>query len=422
VRRKLAVLVAAMLAPAYVAAPAHATPTLADEQLGPVTALAGGLFEVRLRTGEPLTTHGPDAPPRVAGEPRYAPERAPVCAGSHHVRVLYGHAAGTPDRRPAVLEQLRSVMRRMNARLDAAARESGGVHADLRVRCDAAYEIAVDGFVNAGSASFADVVDAARLAGATSPQADYLIFYDDATPDACGTASFAADDRLDAGNENNRGGGYAVVYSDCWTAVTAMHEVGHTQGAVQPGAPNSTGSGGHCRDEWDVMCYDDGAGGIEERCGSPEAFDCGYDDYFDAAPEPGEYLASHWNLGSPLNRFVWFSDLASGDDDTEEPPAPRLRPVRIVRGTVSAAKAEVTLACPSSREVSCAGRVALRDRRGRTVGRRSFTLAIGEQATVPVRIARRARSRGVRALRAVVREEGLAVTARRLARGRRGRP
>jgi hypothetical protein len=32
-----------------------------------------------------------------------------------------------------------------------------------------------------------------------------------------------------------------------------MHESAHNQGAVQYGAPNSTGTGGHCYDELDAM-------------------------------------------------------------------------------------------------------------------------------------------------------------------------
>jgi alpha-tubulin suppressor-like RCC1 family protein len=40
-------------------------------------------------------------------------------------------------------------------------------------------------------------------------------------------------------------------------------------------------------------------------------YDCGHDDYFDAAPEPGEYLASHWNVGSTLNRFIAFGTKPS---------------------------------------------------------------------------------------------------------------
>jgi hypothetical protein len=35
-------------------------------------------------------------------------------------------------------------------------------------------------------------------------------------------------------------------------------------------------------------------------------FDCGWDTYFDSSPEAGEYLASSWNIGSSVNRFIHF--------------------------------------------------------------------------------------------------------------------
>ena len=43
----------------------------------------------------------------------------------------------------------------------------------------------------------------------------------------------------------------------CWIAGVAAHELGHTLGAVNNNAPNASGYG-HCTDEWDVMCYQDG--------------------------------------------------------------------------------------------------------------------------------------------------------------------
>ena len=41
-------------------------------------------------------------------------------------------------------------------------------------------------------------------------------------------------------------------------ASVALHEVTHTLGAVQNGAPHSS-KAGHCTDEWDIMCYADGS-------------------------------------------------------------------------------------------------------------------------------------------------------------------
>jgi hypothetical protein len=89
-----------------------------------------------------------------------------------------------------------------------------------------------------------------------------------------------------------------------------MHENAHNQGAVPYGSPNSTGTGAHCDEGEDVLCYTpDGGDRNQEplsRVCSYVEFDCNADDYFDAAPELGEYLATHWNLGSPLNRFIEF--------------------------------------------------------------------------------------------------------------------
>ena len=45
----------------------------------------------------------------------------------------------------------------------------------------------------------------------------------------------------------------------------------------------------------------------ETDCPGAVRFDCNHDDYFDSAPEPGEYLEGHWNLGSPLKRFLTFT-------------------------------------------------------------------------------------------------------------------
>jgi hypothetical protein len=80
----------------------------------------------------------------------------------------------------------------------------------------------------------------------------------------------------------------------------ALHEIGHTLGAVQRSAPHATSSF-HCLDEWDALCYDDdGAGGRSTyvACNTPtsQSWDCNKDDYFNPAPPPGSYLATHWNL------------------------------------------------------------------------------------------------------------------------------
>ena len=82
------------------------------------------------------------------------------------------------------------------------------------------------------------------------------------------------------------------------------------------------------------MCYSDGGDrdtGIWHRCDDFDHFDCGHDDYFDSAPEPGEYLATHWNLGWPLNRFLLLGRGAEYTIPGAEDPGDR-RAKTIVAG------------------------------------------------------------------------------------------
>jgi hypothetical protein len=419
---------AVLFAIALITPAAHAEAHGVVGPLDDAVRVAGGLYEIPLRTGPPLLTHGADAPAESGADPRLGAQRPPVCAPDFHQHVLYGRPATAPDRLAAAVPIIEASMGNMNAELDRAALESGGRHADYRVKCNSAGRLAIGMFVNLGSSSFRDVVDAARLGGALDPNADYTIFYDDPSVTACGIGSFSADEQPGAANENNSGGGYAVVYPRCWNAHTVMHENGHNMGAVQSGAPNATVVHAHCRDESDVMCYADGAEGaigILDRCQGGQRFDCGYDDYFDVAPERGEYLETHWNLGSRANRFIHLSDPLPGEaatplrcvkedgteqlavdtigcavapvideavpEEEEEEAAPPAVRIVSVSYQPRAARVQVRLACPAPRDYDCRGRVLLARKVSRGVGGRSFWLAPGAAAVVRLPLATPAR-------------------------------
>ncbi|MBM3668197.1 MAG: hypothetical protein FJW90_12160, partial [Actinobacteria bacterium] len=313
-----------------------------------MTALDGeqaGLYAVALEDGKQLVTHGPDldlAGSELATASAEAEPRPPLCADEHAQHVLYGRPAGSPDRYASVIGEIRDEVKRMNGVLNQNSLASGGPQADYRVVCDQAGEVRVDSFVNSGAASFQGVVAAARDAGFDRGDLNYTIFYDGYN--GCGIGSLYFDERPIAENRNNRGGGYGISYKGCWRGVP-MHENGHNMGAVQYGAPNSTGSGAHCTDEQDIMCYSDGGDrdtGTWQRCTAGENFDCGFDDYFDTAPEPGEYLDRNWNVGSSLNRFLAFDRVlapgAGGDSGDSDAEVVALEPGVAVRGRTGGAR------------------------------------------------------------------------------------
>lgn len=301
---------------------------------GEVSTTKDGLLRVRAEDGLRFVTHGPDFPlsrrdPLTDHGSDIGPgdpERAPICATNpatdYHQEILYAHPTSATNELASERDNIRGIIRRMNHVLDEESRASGGANADYVVRCEpGSTQISVSAVSvpsRSSQASFSEIVSAARAQGFTNTRVDYTIFYDGpGDAGACGVGYMSDDDRLIGDNANNNSSGsagYGATFDGCWYGRTPMHENGHNQGAVQSAAPNSTGSGGHCNQGDDVMCYSPDGGDLNQggtiACATAPGtlhFDCGWDTYFDAAPEPGEWLATHWNIGSPLNRFVRFT-------------------------------------------------------------------------------------------------------------------
>ena len=219
--------------------------------------------------------------------------------------------------------------------------------ADLKVACENGEITALNvklpnptsTYRTASSSSEAIIADMKSL-GYTDKKIKYVIWFDQSTKD-CGSSADSclgqssggdADDRLSEDNFYNLGPGYAILYkadesifksrfgtdSEMLYPIIMLHEYSHTLGAVQPSAPHATKKETspihHCNDApseehggTDVMCRsespDEVFGTACKGEGLTWRFDCNNDDYFNPKPEPGSYLATHWNLGSALNHF-----------------------------------------------------------------------------------------------------------------------
>ena len=92
----------------------------------------------------------------------------------------------------------------------------------------------------------------------------YLVWVDGSNT-YCGIGQYYGDSSPDQGNHNNGAVAmFARVDKPCWgllagpgTHSVEAHELTHTLGAVNSRAPNATPNG-HCTDDYDTMCYDDG--------------------------------------------------------------------------------------------------------------------------------------------------------------------
>jgi hypothetical protein len=87
----------------------------------------------------------------------------------------------------------------------------------------------------------------------------------------------------------------AIVGPRCWSGREVAHETIHAMGGVDSRAPHASGLG-HCSEEHDVMCYDDGyvRGQMTYLCPEDEMLlDCNNDDYYNTDPPPDSFLALH---------------------------------------------------------------------------------------------------------------------------------
>lgn len=175
--------------------------------------------------------------------------------------------------------------------------------------------------------SFSATISALRHRGLAAAGVKYLVWAE--AQGYCGMASMYDDSRPTADNLNNgEYPTYARIDRRCWGYAEA-HEVVHMLGGVQKDAPHAT-AGRHCRDGYDLMCYDDGTAGSRQVASCPASqaalLDCRHDDYFSTAPAAGTWLASHWNVAGSAFLAPGWTDPAPTGSPTPTPGDQQPRP------------------------------------------------------------------------------------------------
>jgi hypothetical protein len=215
------------------------------------------------------------------------------------IQAIYAVAADRADRYSSLL----SLLPAYAANADKAFNDSaalGGQQRHLRWVTDGACKLVVEHVVLSatGDDTFGTMKAELSNLGYNRTDRKYMVWVDGAV--YCGIANLQVDDRPGQDNANNHGPTFARVDSGCWGAGASVeaHEIAHMLGGVQLSAPHSNGAG-HCTDEYDRMCYNDGsAAPLQFVCASSmePLLDCHGDDYFNVSPPTGSYLDTHWNL------------------------------------------------------------------------------------------------------------------------------
>jgi hypothetical protein len=330
---RVAVCVAAisLVAGIAVAVPSDACVPVEDRLLGAACLQPDGLFRLDLPDGWSFLTHGADfLADETANEAIFFSRlgtKPPSCIGNpdvdHRVEVLYARPSDVPVSRFATMvTPIRTMIGKVNAMLDMEGRSFGIPSMRYRMLC-AGTKVRVtrvDLSQRRSSLDIATLITDVRSAGHTDPLAKYWIYVDVSFGGALGLADFRSDDSASPRNVNNYGPNYAMFFGSTGGlgAEVLMHEASHSMGAIATAAPNGNwwASGGfrqHCTDDQDVMCYGVAAGARYRWwvC-SRVYFDCRHDDYFNPRARSGSFLAKHWNLGSPYNRFMSGCQFRSG--------------------------------------------------------------------------------------------------------------
>lgn len=231
------------------------------------------------------------------------------------IKVIYAYPSDRPNRFSTMRDLIQADARDMTDIVLAASSNTKTLRFDVGTVCGAGYLDIISVKLPRTSAQYRQVNASSRMSMLTSDLASSVsgmtgkrnfLVYADATSAGDGVAGIGSmflDDRPGSDNPANAGNLWAVAFGNGsdpdfsgGRLTTVLHEVSHNLGAVQDSAPNSTGAG-HCTDEQDVMCYDDG--GPTSTMSNPcavQAYDCGQNDYFNPAPTGGSYLATHWNV------------------------------------------------------------------------------------------------------------------------------
>jgi hypothetical protein len=258
-----------------------------------------------------------DVPAGVPGNPALTQHVSPSCTGDgtdgNRVQVLYAYEAGQTNRLPTILTSLQSYVADID---DTFALSSPNGNRRVRwvstptcVPDIKAVELPVGSFADQVNFGLDAIATAAETAGIKIDNRKLLTFAD--ANYLCGIGEIYPDDTAASTNTNNVDiPMVARVDTGCWSMAvtyhsTPAHELMHMLGGVQESAPHST-TYGHCTDEHDVMCYEDGGTDrfgayavMQDVChdtATERLFDCGRDDYYNAGtPASGSYLATHWN-------------------------------------------------------------------------------------------------------------------------------
>ncbi len=299
--------------------------------------------------GPPPRSKGPSfAEPVIAnedgpGQDLPTQELSPICRYTgNRIVVLYTHRPGETG--PAPVETIRSIVRRMNWKIaDQSSLSSGGARSvRMAVDCDGSGQIAVHDLATPDN-SWGTVDEVAKKAIVQGPgtRAVKFLAFDGAAesgnPYGIGGPVYP-DASKSRQNSNATATATAVIYplvppgggTHTWYTHVTIHELMHALGASQseatPPAPYATppGSGNHCIDGWDALCYYSYGGNYCTTAagyGTPVTMpiDCNKNTYFNAAPPGGSWLATYWNLAQPENPFFSPAPGQSAGATTNEP-------------------------------------------------------------------------------------------------------
>jgi len=239
---------------------------------------------------------------------------AVLCDGDgrsgYRTQAMYVVEAGKPNRYDSLLASLNTWARGVDAVVSRSAAVTGGARNVRWVTVSSTDGSCTLDIANvtvpAGSlSSFSSQNNAVAALGYNDPTRKYLMWTD--TSVLCGIATTYPYSMPAQTNPNNGSYvQYARIDAPCWGAPQPVeaHELVHTLGSVMPDAPHATRNG-HCWDESDRMCYDDGSGvAMRNVCPAEKEvlLDCNSDDYFNTSPADGSYLATHWNTAN--SRFL----------------------------------------------------------------------------------------------------------------------